>query len=415
VPRASRSLVLQRSLATLVLPHTFRLPLPAVAPALPSATFTPASDPEVVEVISQTLMAAIGVLAMPPPEVLAAAAGAGAGAPAPSAPTVPVPTELPWAGLVVMGFVADKCRVVYCNERRRVTRSLLVARVGREADAQRVVVATTASAMSTEGAAAVTSADTVLYSSGSAEEDVDVVHVSVGLEAATPASDRSPVGVVLARDLTFLNSSASVLAVCADDVTVATEHLHATLLNMVARVWREAGLPVGDVVPPYVYAAHRCAVPDSPWTASDNAVAGLGGGAVYAVGGAGNALAGSSGESLSSRLFGMLLSHEQVHGCLVRGAPPPPSPNGAPPKARCVVCIVLRCGCPNVGLRSCLWSALCRVSHCRRFCVCMTTTSGVPAARRTRTVLGKRARCSVAAQPGAAPKVTARRAYSGGS
>jgi hypothetical protein len=90
-PRASRTSVLQRSLAALVLPHTFRLPLPAVAPALPSALFIPAADGEVVEVISQTLMAAIGVLAMPAGEPAVPGAAVG----------VPVPTELPWAGLVV--------------------------------------------------------------------------------------------------------------------------------------------------------------------------------------------------------------------------------------------------------------------------------------------------------------------------
>jgi hypothetical protein len=56
-----------------------------------------------------------------------------------------------------MGFIPDKCRVVYCNQRRRVTRSLLVGRVGREGDAQRVVVATTTSAMSSDGVAAASS------------------------------------------------------------------------------------------------------------------------------------------------------------------------------------------------------------------------------------------------------------------
>ena len=95
-PRASRTNVLQRSLGALVLPHTFRLPLPAVAPALPSAFFIPAVDPEVVEVINQTLMAAIGVLAMPASSVTGAA---------------PVPTELPWAGLVVRVV----CGVVWCG------------------------------------------------------------------------------------------------------------------------------------------------------------------------------------------------------------------------------------------------------------------------------------------------------------
>ncbi len=144
-------------------------------------------------------------------------------------------------------------------------------------------------------------------------------------------------GVSLSRDLTFLNSSTSILAVCADDVTVACEHLHASLLNVVARVWREAGLPVGDVVPPYVYSAYRCAVADVPWTANDNPGASLGGGSVHALSGLGNPLAGASGESLSSRLFGMMLTHEQV-GCThhfqvptTSKCPPPPSALPSPP------------------------------------------------------------------------------------
>ena len=305
-PAKSRTAVLQRSLSALVLPHSFRLPLPALAPALPSALHIPGTETEVVEVIGQTLLASIGVLAMPTPS------GVDGG--------MPAATELPTAGLVVTGAVVDKCRVVYCNLRRRCARSLVVLRVGREADALRVVVATASSTVSEDGArglptpAAGTSgaggagdASALAYSCTSGADDVD-------LHALTGAGDAHR-GVQLPRDLTFLNSCVTVVAVTADDVTVACEQLHSSVLNVLARVWRESGLPVGDVVPPYVYGVHNCPVPDAPASADRNAgnCSAGSGCAVFAMGGVGNPLAAiGGGEAVSSRLFGMMMSHEQV-------------------------------------------------------------------------------------------------------
>jgi hypothetical protein len=60
----SRSQWFQRSLSSMVLPHTFRIGTPALAPAHPSAVNIPGTPADVEESVAQTLLASIGVLAM---------------------------------------------------------------------------------------------------------------------------------------------------------------------------------------------------------------------------------------------------------------------------------------------------------------------------------------------------------------
>jgi hypothetical protein len=116
-------------LQALTLPHTFRLPVPALPAYAPSVIATAmAEGPREVarvtesgfaEATAQMAFASIGVIAFSP--------GAST---YPDAFTV----RLPVAGLPVSGIIVDKSLVVSANKRRHTGRIKLSFRVGRDAD-----------------------------------------------------------------------------------------------------------------------------------------------------------------------------------------------------------------------------------------------------------------------------------------
>jgi hypothetical protein len=153
----------------------------------------------------------------------------------------------------------------------------------------------------------------------------------------SPVVEHSP-----ARTLSYFNNNVSFIVTSCDDAIAAAEHVHASVLNTVARLWRESGLPLGDVVPPYVYGVHECVSADLAAVVGVDAD-GSGSGSTRVP------LGGLEGEAVPSRLFGMMLAHEQVCACS-------PHPSVHPPHHCSHVSILLHSGLslPSLHLASCL-------------------------------------------------------------
>jgi hypothetical protein len=81
-----------------------------------------------------------------------------------------------------------------------------------------------------------------------------------GALALFPAGDPYPQVVKtttgVPRALRFRDNLVSLVVTAGDDSAVAVEAVHAAAANALARVWRVAGLPLGDAVPPYACGVH---------------------------------------------------------------------------------------------------------------------------------------------------------------
>jgi hypothetical protein len=217
--------VLLHAMQSVVLPHTFCLPVSAVPTFFPSIMFArgemTVEQQAVASVLCQTAFAGIGVLVPPSSSRL-------------------LSVSLPANGIPVSGIVVDKCRVVLVSKRRRTCRAVVVCKVGRDQDCQRVVTAIAESAARGEPF------------SGTAELRHALSYHSPTNRIAVDTSTAD--GILAERCIvSYFNNQVCLLMVAADMVLLLQEYHHARLLNTLAYSLRCGGVPCADVIPPYVY------------------------------------------------------------------------------------------------------------------------------------------------------------------
>lgn len=212
-------------------------------------------------------------------------------------PPVPTGTGLPIAGLCVNNLLTEACRVLYSNTRRRYSRTLLVFKAAPEMDERRPGVL---------GGIMGASPNTV-------------VPLPIG-SAHYPNLLR--IRSYVPRPIRFRENLIHILNINGDDTVIAVENMHASILNMVSRMWRENGMTIGDFAAPYVYGVHYVTSRDPLVVNAVTAAAGLGLGSSTQslnsgfVGGHGNstvnngalALNGTAGESVGGRISGFLVT-----------------------------------------------------------------------------------------------------------
>ena len=233
--KAALSDALRSALSAITLPHTVRVPITAAPLFVPSILASrkgaTADTATIVEACLQTAYAGIGVLSFPSTDDATSPV---------TAQTSVNSTALPAAGIPISGIVAEKCAVTEVNVRRQLLRCKLVCRVGREADAVRVLTATAQSTLH---------ADDV-------EDDSTVAKALryVSEMYTVPVDVHAP--PVAPRAFSYYNSCVAFQLTIAEQSLLFIEQHHAHMLNSLALCWREDGQPIGDVVPPYVVTLH---------------------------------------------------------------------------------------------------------------------------------------------------------------